>query len=116
MLFGNDMKKLFLTMFFILAVTSAVIVACSEKSDRNIGDNKSFTQDVKSPVPVAKSPINNIKSLPPLGNNDIVYITPNGSCYHRKNCPATARSKNLTAVTKAQAIAKGKRACKKCNP
>ena len=116
MLFVNNMRQLFLSIFFVLAVTNIIFVSCAENPDQNIGDNSSYTQDIKAPAHAAKSKTQDVNSPTPLANNETVYITPNGSCYHRKNCPATARSKNVTAVTKAQAIAKGKRACKKCNP
>lgn len=46
-------------------------------------------------------------------NSDVVYITNNGSKYHRNNC---SYLKSKKAITKEQAITKGYTACSRCNP
>ena len=48
--------------------------------------------------------------------SDTVYITETGAKYHRRSCSTLSRSKNLTALTIDQAIARGKEACKVCKP
>ena len=48
--------------------------------------------------------------------SDTVYITETGAKYHRRSCSTLSRSKNLTALTIDQAIARGKGACKVCKP
>lgn len=48
--------------------------------------------------------------------SDTVYITETGEKYHRRSCSTLSRSKNLTALTIDQAIARGKEACKVCKP
>lgn len=46
---------------------------------------------------------------------DVVYITPTGKCYHRADCFTIRRSKKQ-AVSRSNAEAMGKTACKKCHP
>ena len=44
---------------------------------------------------------------------ETVYVTPTGGKFHLAGC---SYAKNATPISKAQAIADGKTACKKCNP
>lgn len=53
---------------------------------------------------------------PSPGLNTTVYVTRTGSKYHYDWCPTLSRSKYLTAMTAAQAKARGLGACKVCNP
>lgn len=44
-----------------------------------------------------------------------VYITPSGQKFHRSSCPTTKHS-NTTAISRADALADGYTACKRCHP
>lgn len=48
------------------------------------------------------------------GRDDKVYITANGSCYHRRDCPQL--SGDARAVTLAEAKEDGLRPCSVCEP
>ncbi len=47
-------------------------------------------------------------------NEETVYITKTGECYHRGTCSSLRQSK--IAISKDDAIAQGYQACQKCNP
>jgi hypothetical protein len=45
---------------------------------------------------------------------DTVYITKSGDCYHRSSCSSLRKSS--IAIDRADAVAQGYRACKRCKP
>ena len=45
-----------------------------------------------------------------------VCVTKSGSKYHRSNCSTIKNSKNLSYMTKKQAVSKGYTACGVCKP
>lgn len=45
-----------------------------------------------------------------------VYVTPSGKKYHRQTCPTLANSKTVIAMSRSEAIASGRTACKDCKP
>ena len=45
-----------------------------------------------------------------------VYVTPSGKKYHRQSCPTLANSKTVIAMSRSEAIASGRTACKDCKP
>lgn len=47
--------------------------------------------------------------------DDTVYVTENGSRFHRKNCPTISDS-HVTALSRDDAIANDYEPCKKCDP
>lgn len=47
---------------------------------------------------------------------ETVYITPTGEKYHSKGCPTLNRTKNLTPISKQDAIDQGYEACGRCHP
>ncbi|MCQ2559569.1 MAG: hypothetical protein MJ157_02485 [Clostridia bacterium] len=48
-------------------------------------------------------------------SSDLVYITASGHKYHRETCRTLTKS-NPTGVSREEAIASGREACKVCNP
>lgn len=50
------------------------------------------------------------------GQDETVVVTQTGDKYHRPGCRTTARSKNLTEMSKSQAQASGLGPCGVCNP
>ncbi len=49
-------------------------------------------------------------------NEQTVYYTPKGECYHREGCSTLSRSKVINSGSAEDAKALGKRACKVCKP
>ncbi len=45
-----------------------------------------------------------------------VYIAGSGKCFHRQGCATLKRSRSITKLTRQEAIARGKKACKVCKP
>ncbi|MBD5427792.1 MAG: hypothetical protein HDR39_00440 [Treponema sp.] len=45
-----------------------------------------------------------------------VYVTASGKKYHVRSCRTIARSKQVTALTVDQAVARGYEPCKVCHP
>jgi hypothetical protein len=69
----------------------------------NQGGNRNATNPALTPAPL---------STPTVASpEEIVYITGSGEKYHRKGCKRSQKP-----INKKDAIAKGYRACHKCNP
>ncbi len=46
----------------------------------------------------------------------VVYVTPNGKKYHRKECRTLKKTEDLIPMSKAEAVEAGYTPCKICNP
>ena len=55
-------------------------------------------------------------SVPTVSSGEIVYVTPSGGSYHKKNCSVLANSKTVWERTEAEAVSQGYTACSRCQP
>ena len=55
-------------------------------------------------------------SVPTVSSGEIVYVTPSGGSYHKKNCSFLANSKTVWERTEAEAVSLGYTACSRCQP
>ena len=55
-------------------------------------------------------------SVPTVSSGEIVYVTPSGGSYHKKNCSFLANSKTVWERTEAEAVSQGYTACSRCQP
>ena len=55
-------------------------------------------------------------SVPTVSSGEIVYVTPSGGSYHKKNCSFLANSKTIWERTEAEAVSLGYTACSRCQP
>lgn len=55
-------------------------------------------------------------SVPTVSSSEIVYVTPSGGSYHKKNCSFLANSKTIWERTEAEAVSQGYTACSRCQP
>lgn len=47
---------------------------------------------------------------------DVVYVTPSGKKYHRQGCSTLSRSRTVISMSRSEAVASGRDACKVCKP
>ena len=98
----------------MLALANKVTQLESEKADlerrlqtaqeaNDQGSNRNASNPTLTPAPLSAP-----TTAPPA---EIVYITGSGEKYHRKGCKRSEKP-----ISKKEAIAKGYRACDKCNP
>lgn len=81
-----------------------------------------------SPIPEVDpepTPADNGSTTPTVNNNqtpqtdpqtDVVWVTPKGKKFHRRNCSTLNRSRVVNSMTRQEAIASGRGACKVCKP
>lgn len=60
--------------------------------------------------------VHGCKKAQAVSPTDMVYVTPAGKCYHRKDCDTLAKSRTINELTLEQAKASGRRACSVCEP
>ena len=97
-------------------VSNTLVLEIPVKFHEAVKSYADFLVAADTVPPAATPPVDTLAVTPSAGNvptGDTVYVTPSGAKYHASSCRF---AKTGTAISKADAIAKGYTACKACNP
>lgn len=86
-------------------------------SSQTLESSSSAESSVSSPQVQAQAPASSKQeNAHTQKQEEIVYVTKTGKKYHKAGCPHLKGKKNVTAMTKSEAIRLGYTACEDCKP
>lgn len=97
------------------------IEVTGEKNDTVVAPKKEEPPEEPSKEEPSQAGTQGVQSVPsaPAASDhsqDIVYVTPKGKKYHRRDCRTLSRSKTVIEMTREEAEASGRDSCNVCNP